>query len=251
MSSLDQQRLENLERRSDVLERRLAALQARAEISELMGRYAVYYGAGCGERIVRELWSQEEDVSLEYGASGIYDGLWKIKTFYISEAIPGRLDTVAFSSPAITLAEDGTTAQGSWTAFGTQSDAGDLGENPVPPGSNRRVLFTSSTSDGKQYRAEVLLQRYEVDFRLERTGWKIRRLHVVEYFRCPFGEDWVSFARRRFDTDGVWLESLFETPMPLPAESHGENLPSRSSSWHWQYTVDSIPSLEGGEGRQK
>lgn len=237
--------MSGLEQRLEALEARLAAVEAKAEIADLMGRYALWCGAGCGGRIVEELWSQADDVSLEYGASGIYEGLWKVKTFYIKEAVPGRLDTVSFSSPSITLSPDGLTAQGSWTAFGTQTDAGDLGCAPVTEESNRRTLFTSATADGRQYRAEVLLQRYAVEFRREEAGWKIRRLHVMEYFRHPYDKDWVAFARERFDTDGVWLESLFETPMPLPPESHGENLPSRATSWHWQYTTDGVPTLPG------
>ena len=118
------QGMSGLEQRLEALEARLAAVEAKAEIADLMGRYALWCGADCGGRIVEELWSQADDVSLEYGASGIYEGLWKVKTFYIKEAVPGRLDTVSFSSPSITLSPDGLTAWGSWTAFGTQTDAG-------------------------------------------------------------------------------------------------------------------------------
>lgn len=240
MSNMEE-RLRKLEEQSTAMERKLAALEARAEISDLMGRYAVYFSADCGERIMEELWCQGDDVSLEYGASGIYDGHWKVKTFYVNEPIPGKLNTIAFSSPSIAVAEDGVTARGSWTAFGTETDAGDLGSAPVTEESNRRVLLSSETADGKQYRAEVLVQRYEAEFCREERGWKIRRLHVAEYFRCPYGKDWVAYARERFGTDGMWLESLFETPMPFPAEAHGENLPSRSTSYHWQYTLDGLP----------
>ena len=77
-----ERRLQKLEAQSSTLERQLSELRARAEIADLMGRYAVYYGAGWGERIVSELWSRdEENVSLEYGASGIYTGRWKSETF--------------------------------------------------------------------------------------------------------------------------------------------------------------------------
>ena len=232
--------MSDMQQRLEQLERRMEQLEARQQICDLMGRYAVYYGAGWGERLVKELWSQRDDVGLEYGASGIYDGLWKVKTFYLNRDIPGKLDTIAFSSPALTLSPEGDTARGSWTTFGTQTDAGDLGPEPVTEESNRRALFSSATPDGRQYRAEVLLQRYEVEFVREPEGWKIRRLHVLEYFRCPYGKDWVTYARERFGSDGVWLESLFDTPMPFPPESHGENLPSRATSSHWQYTPDNF-----------
>ena len=163
-----ERRLQKLEAQSSTLERQLSELRARAEIADLMGRYAVYYGAGWGERIVSELWSRdEENVSLEYGASGIYTGRWKIETFYLNQVLPGRLDTIAFSSPALIMEPDGTAVRGSWTALGTQTDAGDLGPVPVTEESNRRALFSSRTSDGKEYRAEVVLQRYEVTFHRE------------------------------------------------------------------------------------
>ena len=47
-----ERRLQKLEAQNSALERQLSELRARAEIADLMGRYAVYYGAGWGERIV-------------------------------------------------------------------------------------------------------------------------------------------------------------------------------------------------------
>lgn len=216
-------------------------MQAKEEISGLMGRYAVYYSANCGRRIMDELWSQSEDIRFEYSASGVFRRRWQIMTYYVNEAYPGRLNTLAFSSPAIVVSEDGLSAKGSWTAFGTETDAGDLGPVPVTEESNRRALLSSETEDGKQYRAEVLLQRYEVEFCKEETGWKILHLHVIEYFRCPYDRDWVRYAEARFATDGVWIENLFVTPDPLPEDSHGENLPSLATTSHWQYTLDCKP----------
>ena len=120
------------------------------------------------------------------------------------------------------VSEGGLYAQGSFTAFGTETDAGDLGSAPVPAASNRRVLFSSITADRKGHRAEVLLQRYEVDFVLERSHWKILHLQVVEYFRCPYDRNRVRYARECFATDGMWLEALFTTPDSLPEDAHGK-----------------------------
>lgn len=236
-----EERLRALEQRSLEQEKRLLDLEAKAEISELMGRYAVYWGANCGRRIMEELWSRSDDITLEYGASGKYRNRWQIMTYFVNEAWPGRLNTLSFASPAIVIAEDGKTARGSWTAFATETDAGDLGPEIVEERSNRRVLYTSQTEDGKQYRAEVLLQRYEVVFRKEAAGWKILDLHVIEYFRCPYDRDWVAFAEERFATDGMWIEQLFTTPDPLPEDSHGENMPHWATTYHWQYTRDCGP----------
>lgn len=105
--------MQTIEQRLSALEHQVSALQAKAEITELMGRYAVYYGANCGMRIMDELFSTAEDISLEFGASGLYQRRWQIETFYSNEAYPGRLNTLSFSSPAILVSEDGTTAKGS------------------------------------------------------------------------------------------------------------------------------------------
>lgn len=239
--STTEERLQRLEQQTAMMQKQLLELQAKEEIADLMGRYAVYYGANCGRRIMDELWSQSQDIRFEYGASGVFQRRWQIMTYYVNEAYPGRLNTLAFSSPAIVVSEDGLTAFGSWIAFGTETDAGDLGPVPVTEESNRRGLLTSETPEGMQYRAEVLLQRYEVEFRKEAEGWRILHLHVIEYFRCPYDRDWVRYAEERFATDGVWIENLFTTPDPLPEDSHGENLPSLATTSHWQYTRDCKP----------
>ena len=233
--------MQTIEQRLDALEHQVSALQAKAEIAELMGRYAVYYGANCGKRIMDELFRAGEDISLEFGASGVYQRRWQIMTFYSNEAYPGRLNTLSFSSPAIVVSADGCTAKGSWTAYATETDSGELGPVPVAEESNRSVLYSSQTEDGKRYRAEVMLQRYEVDFCCENGSWKIQHLHVIEYFRCPWTRDWVQYAKERMATDGMWLESLFVTPDGLPEDAHGENLPNAASTYHWQYTTDCKP----------
>lgn len=233
-----EQRLDVLEQQAKRAQARLDQLEAEREIAQLMGRYAVLFGAGQGRRIVEELWSRGEEVSLEYGASGVYNRPWQIMTYYIGKDIPGTLNTLSLSSPAIVLNSDGKRARGSWTAFGTETDPGDLGPEPVTEASNRRCLLSSHTEAGQAYRAEVLLQRYEVQFVKEAGAWRICHLHVMEYFRCPYNRDWVRYAKERFDTDGVWLERLFDSPFPLPEEAHGENLPGAPSTVHWQYTLD-------------
>lgn len=232
--------LQKMNERLERLETALCWLETRQELSELMGRYAFYITAGQGETLLRELWSARDDVSIEYGASGVYESLWKVKTFYYKDAVPGRLTTLSLSSPTIRVAEDARTAHGRWMAFSTESDAGDLAEKPPLETDSRRFLLSSETKEKKRYRAEVLLQRYYVDFIREECGWRILHLRVAELFRCPYDRDWVRYATERFETDGMWLESLFETSMELPPESHGENLPSRETTRHWQYTQNGL-----------
>lgn len=230
--------MSDTEKRLKRLERQLACLVARSELEDLMGNYALYWSAGCGDRILEELWSNGEDITLEYSASGVFENRWQIETYYLIDAFPGRLQTLTFSSPSIQINPDGQTACGVWMAFGTETDAGELGPEPLPEDSMRGALLSSQTEDGLRYRAEILLQRYCVDFRLEEGKWCIVHLHISEYFRCPYDKDWVRYAKERFATDGIWLEYLFTSPKPLPEDCHGENMPAKATSYHWQYTTD-------------
>lgn len=240
--------MDQTEKKLQVLEQKIAQLERHLEnqdsinaISNLMGRYAFYLSSGMRSHIVDKLWLQNDRVSVEYGASGVYKGLWKVKTYYIKNPVPGMLTTLSLSSPVIHISRDGQKARGLWTAFCTETDAGDLGICAPDKEDSRRALLSSITRDGRRYRAEILLQKYDVIFEKEDEVWKILSLHVGEVFRCPYDRDWVLFSQERFDTDGIWLESLFETPMPLPESAHNENLPSGPTTWHWQYTTKNIP----------
>lgn len=243
--------MEAIEKKLQMLENKLTQLEKQIEnqdsvhaISNLMGRYAFYLSSGMGSRIVDELWLHNDRIRVEYGASGVYTGLWKVKTYYIKNKIPGMLSTLTLSSPVINISEDGRKARGVWTAFGTETDAGDLGICVPGEKDSRRRLLSSVTKEGKRYRAEILVQKYDVTFERNDGQWKILGLHVKEFFRCPYDRDWVLFSRERFETDGMWLESLFESPMPLPESAHNENLPSGPTTCHWQYTTKSIPEDE-------
>lgn len=227
---------DRLMQRLEALERRVALLEDRAQIENLVARHNFYVSSGQGRRIVPELWTREEDASIEYGASGVYGARWKVITFYVSEELPGCLTTCAAMNQHLTVAEDGQSARGVWMTVGTETDAGDLGA--AEPDAQRRVLFSSHTAAGEGYRAEVLLQRQEMRFVKEDGQWRIHDLHVGEFFRYPAGSDWVVFARERQVTDGMWLEAKFDTPDPIPSF---ENLPSGETTSHWQYDVDALP----------
>lgn len=231
----------SLEQRLAALEGKLDRLAARADIENLMAKHNQYVSAGQGRRIVPELWTKSDEASLEYGASGVYKNLWKVNTFYVNEAVPGRMTTVTAANPYIEVAADGNSARGIWMAFGTETDAGDLGLHAPGEGDQRRQLLSSADAGGRKYRAEWLLQKHEVRFVREEGAWKICTLHVSEFFRCPAGSDWVRYAAKRMETDGMWLESLFETPDPLP---FFENLPSEPTTYHWQYTTEALPELQ-------
>lgn len=231
----------DLLQRLEALETKLLRLEDRVEIENLMAKHNFYFSAGQGRRIVSELWTKEETASLEYGASGVYGALWKVRTFYVDFAVPGCFATFTGANQYLQIAPDGQTAHGVWMVLGTETDAGDLAAEKPAESDQRRVLFSSCTAHGEQYRAEVLLQKHEVNFCKEGGAWKLHDLHISEYFRCPAGSDWVRYAKQRQVTDGMWLEAKFETPDPLPER---ENLPSGATTYHWQYDVDALPELQ-------
>lgn len=232
---------DKLMQRLEALERRVALLEDRAQIENLVARHNFYLSSGQGRRIVPELWTRDENASIEYGASGVYGARWKVITFYVSEDVPGCLTTCAASNQWLTIAPDGQSARGVWMAAGTETDAGDLGAAKPAVDDQRRVLFSSRTAAGEGYRAEVLLQKHELRFTKEDGQWRIHDLHVSEFFRCPAGSDWVAYAGERQITDGMWLEAKFETPDPIPSF---ENLTSGETTYHWQYDVDATPALQ-------
>lgn len=232
------ERVEKLEKSLSALACRVEQLEAHRAIESLMAKHQLYLAANRGEEIVQELWSHDDAISLEYGASGVYEMPWKVRTFYVCDDIPGVLSVSALSTQSITVHGDGTTASGTWFAIGVESDAGELGISPPAPDQQRQFLLSSATADGKKYQAEWLWQRYAVEFVKEGTQWKIQKLRVGEFFRCPFDQDWVLFATERFKTDGMWLEEKFSSSQPLPEISHGENIPSAATTEHWQYRVD-------------
>lgn len=232
---------EKLAQRLLALEQRLTRLEDRAQIENLMAKHNFYFSAGQGRRIVPELWTKDEKASIEYGASGVYGALWKVRTFYGSAKIPGKFATFTGANQWLRVAADGRSARGVWMVLGTETDPGDLAAVPPPADDQRRVLFSSQTAQGQRYRAETLLQKHEVRFVKEDGCWKIHDLHISEFFRCPAGGDWVSFAKARQVTDGMWLEAMFETPDPIPER---ENLPSGETTYHWQYGPDALLALQ-------
>lgn len=232
---------EKLMQRLEALESRVSLLEDKARIENLMAKHNFYFSAGQGRRIVPELWTKEENASIEYGASGVYGARWKVLTFYVNFDVPGRFSTFTAANQWLHISPDGKSARGVWMVLGTETDAGDLASEKPAENDQRRVLFSSQTDRGESYRAEVLLQKHEARFVKEDGAWKIHDLHVSEYFRCPAGSDWVAYAKTRQITDGMWLESLFETPDPYPS---WENLPSGATTYHWQYDVDAVPELQ-------
>ena len=215
----------------------------RQQIENLAAKYQYYYAAGLGERIVDELWAHEVmTVSNEFGASGVYRGIRKVKTYYQKDIVPGRFQMHTMTTPSIEVAGDGKTAKGVWMSIGVETDAGDLGPKPVD-GYEQRMLLSSVTADGKRFKAEWIWQKFEIEFIRETDGWKIWHLHGYDVFRCPYDENWVTYAEKRFRTDGLGIEAIYTKNVPYEPDEPPENNASVPTTQHWQYTVDAVPIL--------
>lgn len=233
------EKLEMLQQQVEQLEQEVARCRDRDEIENLVAKYQNYYSAGQGERIVSELLARDrEDVSHEFGPSGLYIGPDKVATFYQKDVLPGHLVINTMTTPLIQVAKDRESARGIWFCIGTETDAGELGPNP-PRTLERRALLTSVTPDGKAYQAEWVWHKIAIDFIRQSEGWKIWHLHGYDVFRCPFQQDWVTFSEKRFDIDGLAIDLLTTPNVPML-----ENIPTYPTEFHWQYRKDAVPVLE-------
>lgn len=228
------------------LEKKLDQLSHRAEIENLVSTYQSYLSAGLGARIVGELWAQNtEDVAIELGASGVYIGPRKVSTYYEKDIVPGRYAIHAMTTPSIDVCSDKNYAHGVWTSVGLELDAGELGICP-PKSSQERALLTSVSDDGRAFKAEWLWQKFDADFLLEDSKWKIWHLHCCELIRAPFDQNPVTFANRRFDTDGLRIDAAFTSNIPYPPGAPPENNAVKETSSHWQYSAEALPELIPG-----
>jgi hypothetical protein len=227
--------------RIEALERENARLRARAEVQNVAARYADLMLSGQSRRVLPELWSSDEGIRLEYCASGVYEGRERIEFFFDKEPTAGKFSAYQLTTPYIEIAEDGLSARGVWGVIGAESDAGERGPNP-PQTAAQRAILSSEDGDGLRYRAEWVWQRMEIVFRLEGGAWRIFSMHVHELFRCPYDESWVTWAEKRWETDGLRLDALFD-PAGVP---DGEKRPpefnaSFATTRHWQYSPDAPP----------
>ena len=233
--------MEELLARLAALERENARLKARAAIENLAAEYQDLMLSGQMLRIADTLWSNDEDVRLEYTSSGIYEGQAALRYFYDKDAKPGHLDAYQLTTPHITISDDAISARGVWGMIGAESDVGEL-----MPGSTRspvqEKLLSSTDAEGRGYRAEWVWQRLEMELKNENGTWKIRALHIHELFRCPYDQSWVAWAKERQATDAYRTDELFTPDSATDAEKRPPEFnASFATSRHWQYDLDALP----------
>ena len=231
-----------LEERLNVMEQALADAQRqlqrshdREEISNLMSRHQYLFAANLCGQIVDELWSTDADIHLEEGASGVYiqfrDG---VRDYYRQrygagcEAKPGQMRMDAITTPMIEVAADGRTAKGVWMSFGTETEVFPAGTQSGIPS----VDAQQPDAYGNRHYAHWVWKKYAADFLHEAGGWKIWHLHLYDIFRCPFEQNWVTYALAR-DGDDAALDAKLRL-------DHGGITPERPTTFHWQYRPDTL-----------
>lgn len=241
---MDEDRVKRLEERLQAAEAKLWQCEARADIQNLMGRYALLMAAGRFEEILESLWSRRADRTLEEGAFGVYSDvqlpLFGLDSYYNQRyGMPlagkpeperrGRLTVMGLTSPALELAPGGNTAVGSWIASGHESRVWHEGA----PANIPSVDAKEPDAKGRRFSAFWVWQKISVEFLLEEGGWRIWHMHLWDVFRCPFDRDWISYAEERFADDEMMDAQI----------RFGDN-PTHSiypTTKHWQYTPDALP----------
>lgn len=229
------------------LEKRINVLEDAGKIRNLMARYQAYESAGEGRRVMEELWTRHKpDPTHEYGAGGVYRGLDEIAPFYCNEKQAGVWQFHTLTAPDIEIGDDGCRAEGTWVGIGIELDAGECSGSDLSEQPNRIRLLSSKNRQGKRYSAEWVIRSYHVVFTKEEDCWKIWHMHIWEPARCPFDQDWVSFSKARFDTDGIRLDERYKTYEACAPGKKPENLAFWPTTGHWQYIADEIPEPWGG-----
>lgn len=227
-----------MQKQIDELKAAAAARSARDEITNLMGRYQYLHAAHMDQQILDELWAKDPDIHMEEGPYGVYlfdrngVGDYYTQKYQMgSPAEPGRLTITSISTPVIEVAADGKTAKGLWISFGTESGAYPQGTKSGLPSVDSR----EPDEFGNRVLAHWVWQKVAADFLLENGVWKIWHLHIYELQRCPFDENWVTFAKKRF-ADQAALDSEMRLCMTGIT-------PEEPTTDHWQYSPDALPVL--------
>lgn len=238
------QALEQLAQRLQALEQQVSRLEAREQIQDVMGRFAFLQSTFQYREILDRLFSRRKDRSYEDGTSGVYtDDRFSpdlIFSFFRNryglppnegpaDGLRGRLVVNALTSPVVEVAEDGRSAHGVWITCGHETAVYPAGTVSGFPS----VDNSPPDRDGARHTAQWVWQKYSVHFILEDGAWRILHMHVYEIFRCPFGEDWVDYAKKRAQDD-----ELLDAMIRFGSRPTHATFPTTR---HWQYAPDALP----------
>lgn len=232
-----------IKKRLEDLEHEIFMLRAREQIQNLMGNFAFLQSVARYDEIMETCFSKRTDRSYEDGTSGVYSDdrfmpdlilSWFRNRYGLLEddsgdimPQPGWMTINALTSPVIEVAEDGQSADGVWITTGNETKIYPNDSFAMLPSSKNVLLEPCESS----HRALWVWLKYSVHFILEENEWRILNMHVYEIFRCPFDEDWVSFAKKRA-RDDEQLDSMIRFGSENPTHA------THPTTEHWQYAPD-------------
>ena len=157
--------LASLNRQVAQMQQDLGRLEAENEIENLQRIFGFYFD--------KNEWTQAADLftadaTLEWGGSGVYVGKEHILAYFQSWGAEGPqagiLNDQMQLQPVITIAADGTTAQGRWHHFSQEAVHG----------------------ESHHWGTGV----YENEYRFEDGVWKISKIHLYSTMRTPYDDGW-------------------------------------------------------------
>jgi ketosteroid isomerase-like protein len=190
------------ERRVQLLEARMAALQSqisliedRKAIERLQQQWGHYVSEGMAAAAAA-LFADDPTASIEYAQQGVYRGKARIAAFLQASGArvaPGELRETPVMQPVIHVAADGMTARGRWRSLvmgGTHGQDGRWEEGP-----------------------------YENEYVKEAGVWKIARLHWYTTMSGSYDQGW---HKQPYPIAGP----LRELPPDLPPTVRYQSFPS-------------------------
>jgi hypothetical protein len=145
------------------------------EVKTLIYRRVYYLAADRREEELCDLWVSEERWrdTASYGSNwGYYAGMDKIAKYYTAGPTAlrrrGRVSAHPASTALVEVAGDGETAKGMWYCIAQETN--------VTPEGGAAALW--------------ILEKLAVDFRREKTGWKIWHVVTAADLSCEAGTDY-------------------------------------------------------------
>ncbi len=218
----------------EILENKLARLEAAEACRNLMGKYSYYHTAFRNNEYI-DLWAKRDD-DLLVMPWGSYHGFEGVRACYLSDhgdrsdpavyaTLGGAVMMHEMDTEVLEVAEDAKTARGCWLSQGHETYVSREG-GPTDFGK------------GEEAHAEWCWGKYQVDFILDADGqWRIWKLRLFPMFKAEYGTSWVaaeqpspedySFVREAEMAASMWTYSPTEI---YPANEPEPPLPYRTYS---------------------
>ncbi|KAM0786294.1 hypothetical protein ACM66B_001772 [Microbotryomycetes sp. NB124-2] len=223
---MSQDTIAALQARVEAAEQRAEQAHARGAVENVFSSYMHLHNVFEDEQI-KSLWVPRgtEGIRAQYSNVGVYTSYDSIMEYHSNRPRPtGKLLLHYTTTPIIEVAKDCRTAKGFWTMTGVESGLSD----PSNVGLMPEFMYESAEKnvDGKRVWTHWVWCNYAVDFQRQADGsWKIWHFRCLEIARCPYSENWITFAAKNkicFEKDLAYLgndgKPVFMPPADEPAK---------------------------------